>query len=54
MISILIPTYNYSCRALVCDLQAQCVRLQRSDSTFEYEILVADDASTRSVRTTSR
>lgn len=47
MISILIPTYNYSCRALVCDLQAQCVRLERSDSTFEYEILVADDASTR-------
>ena len=40
MISILIPTYNYNCVSLVCDLHQQAERLKIS-----YEILVADDYS---------
>lgn len=46
MISILIPTYNYPCRTLADRLQVQCERLHASDPAFQYEILVADDAST--------
>ena len=40
MLSILIPTYNYHCVALVSDLHQQAERLE-----IKYEILVADDGS---------
>lgn len=43
----MIPTYNYSCYRLVCDLHRQCLQLQVCDPDFAFEILVADDASTR-------
>lgn len=48
MLSILIPTYNYVCAHLVCDLQKQCEEVQASlgEENFQYEIIVADDAST--------
>lgn len=41
MISILIPTYNYSVLSLVENLQKQC-----GNASVTYEILVLDDAST--------
>lgn len=47
MISILIPTYNYSCYDLVHALQRQAELIAREEDTFVYEILVADDASTK-------
>ena len=61
-LSILIPTYNNVCIELVKSLQAQAALLasshsssqnynssnNESSSTFEYEILVADDGSTDS------
>lgn len=40
MISVLIPTYNYVCYKLVCDLQQQLSALDE-----EYEIIVAEDGS---------
>lgn len=40
MISILIPTYNYNCYRLVCDLHTLCEK-----SETDYEILVGDDCS---------
>ena len=40
MLSILIPTYNYDCYRLVCDLQAQAM-----ECGCRFEIIVADDAS---------
>lgn len=47
MISILIPTYNFDCLRLVTDVQQQCEELQAQyGHAFDYEILVADDAST--------
>lgn len=48
MLSILIPTYNYVCAHLVCELQKQCEEVQASlgEENFRYEIIVADDAST--------
>ena len=47
MLSILIPTYNMNCLCLVTDLQKQCEELQAQyGESFDYEILVADDAST--------
>lgn len=47
MLSILIPTYNMNCLCLVTDLQKQCEELQSQyGESFDYEILVADDAST--------
>lgn len=47
MLSILIPTYNYVCAHLVCDLQKQCEEAQvLLGEGFAYEILVADDGST--------
>ncbi len=48
MLSILIPTYNHDCLHLVADLQLQCEELEAEDgsTSFDYEILVADDAST--------
>ena len=48
MLSILIPTYNYVCAHLVCELQKQCEEVQASlgEEAFRYEIIVADDAST--------
>lgn len=46
MLSILIPTYNYACAHLVCELQKQCEEVQASLQGFEYEIIVADDGST--------
>ena len=47
MISILIPTDNVDCLRLVADVQKQCEELQAQygESEFDYEILVADDAS---------
>ena len=41
MISILIPTYNYSILKLVKEINRQCVL-----ASIDYEIIVADDAST--------
>ncbi len=41
MLSILIPTYNYDCYRLVCDLQAQAM-----ECGCRFEIIVADNAST--------
>lgn len=41
MISILIPTYNYTVFPLVENLYQQCQK-----ANFQYEILVLDDAST--------
>lgn len=48
MLSILIPTYNYVCAHLVCELQKQCEEVLASlgEEAFRYEIIVADDAST--------
>lgn len=46
MLSILIPTYNYACAHLVCELQKQCEEAQASLQGFDYEIIVADDGST--------
>lgn len=47
MLSILIPTYNYVCAHLVCDLQKQCEEAQALwGDDFKYEIIVADDGST--------
>lgn len=46
MLSILIPTYNYACAHLVCDLQKQCEEAQALLGDFTYEIIVADDGST--------
>ena len=47
MLSILIPTYNMNCLCLITDLQKQCEELQAQyGESFDYEILVADDAST--------
>lgn len=40
MLSILIPTYDYDCRRLVSDLQAQA-----QQAGIAYEIIVTDDAS---------
>ena len=40
MLSILLPVYNCHCRALVTELQRQCV-----ESGTEFEIIVADDGS---------
>ena len=40
MLSILIPTYDYDCTALVADLQRQA-----QQAGVPYEIIVADDAS---------
>jgi len=46
MLSILIPTFNYDCTRLVADLRFQAAALQAEDATFDYEIMVWDDAST--------
>lgn len=40
MLSVLIPTYNYTCYQLVSDLQKQL-----EDSGEQYEVIVADDGS---------
>lgn len=45
MLSILIPTYNYACAHLVCELQKQCEEVQALLRGFDYEIIVADDGS---------
>lgn len=48
MISILIPTYNYDCTSLVLTLFEQANILKNTlKGTFDFEILVADDASPR-------
>lgn len=45
-VSILIPTYNYVCAHLVCELQKQCEEVQAMYADdFHYEIIVADDGS---------
>lgn len=47
MLSILIPTYNYVCAHLVCELQKQCEEVQALlGEGFDYEIIVGDDGST--------
>lgn len=46
-ISILIPSYNNVCTELVNDLRQQAVRIRRKNPEFEFEIIVADDGSTR-------
>lgn len=46
MLSLLIPTYNCDCLRLVADLHQQCEELEAEEADFDYEILVADDAST--------
>lgn len=48
-LSILIPTFNDSCLTMVDTLVTQCMSLQDGDygvDSFDYEIIVADDAST--------
>lgn len=45
-LSLLIPTYNYACAHLVCELQKQCEEVQAMREGFDYEIIVADDGST--------
>lgn len=40
MLSILIPTYNYDCYDLVCELHRQAL-----ECNIEFEIIVADDCS---------
>lgn len=52
-LSILIPTYNYACAHLVCELQKQCEEVEATLPGFEYEIIVADDGST-DVETTTK
>ena len=47
MFSILIPTYNFDCLSLIQELEEQCEALRRADGDFDYEIIVADDCSTR-------
>ena len=48
MLSILIPTYNYDCTCLVLTLFEQASALKNAlGGTFNFEILVADDASPR-------
>ncbi len=47
MLSILIPVFNYDCSMLVMDLGYQAARLKsRTTEEFDYEIILADDAST--------
>lgn len=46
MLSIIIPTYNYNCAHLVCELQKQCEEVQAMFEAFDYEIIVGDDNST--------
>lgn len=48
MLSILIPTFNCDCTQLVADLNEQAAALRKGDGTFDYEIMVWDDASTDS------
>ncbi len=45
MISILIPTYNYDCSALVVELKRQAYTIG-----VEYEIIVMDDCSTKELK----
>lgn len=47
MFSILIPTYNFDCLSLIQELEEQCEALRRVDGEFDFEIIVADDCSTR-------
>ena len=48
MLSILIPTYNFDCSSLVHALLKQCESLKAQQQyEFDFEILVADDASPR-------
>lgn len=47
MFSILIPTYNFDCLSLIQELEEQCEALRRVDRDFDFEIIVADDCSTR-------
>lgn len=44
-ISILIPTHNYAPVNLVKALDEQCRRILLNDKGFDFEIIVADDAS---------
>lgn len=46
MISIIIPTFNFNCAPLVCELQKQCEEVQAMYKGFDYEIIVGDDNST--------
>ena len=46
MISFLIPTYNFNCMMLIMNLFQQSVDLKKKTmGTFDFEIIVADDAS---------
>ncbi len=49
MISVLIPTYNYSVVALVSDIEKQCI-----DAEIDYEIIVIDDNSNESTKIENR
>lgn len=48
MLSILIPIYNYDCSRLIKDLYHQCraLRQELGQEEFDYELVLADDAST--------
>ena len=51
MLSILIPVFNYDARSLLQALVDQCRQLSdalaaEGQGRFEYEVLLADDAST--------
>lgn len=45
-ISVLIPCYNCRCRELVSSLHLLLEKEKNADSTFRYEVIVADDGST--------
>ncbi|MBO5699600.1 MAG: glycosyltransferase family 2 protein [Bacteroidaceae bacterium] len=47
MLSILLPTYNVDCSGLINDLVEQASDLAQNDQQFQFEIIIADDASTR-------
>ena len=46
-ISILIPSYNNVCVDLVKDLRHQAESIRKENPEFKFEIIVADDGSTR-------
>jgi glycosyltransferase involved in cell wall biosynthesis len=51
MLSILIPTYNFDCSKLIGDLWQQAEALSSEDNDFQFEIIVADDASSHNEAT---
>lgn len=46
ILSILIPCYNYDCSELVSALYKQATTLRAREPLFDFELILADDAST--------